>query len=150
MLKELKKLKKFILNDLTERYEEIMEHIPTTALFKPENVLLFINDYRKTVWIWIGSYANPKQRFLGTLKAPEVLIYHYAFLYTIKTAEQNDEPLAFRKMVGGDITPDEVIIEEIRIEQNDDGIDIMDNRGNSIFISKENLSKFKKQIEELK
>ena len=97
MTKELKKLRKFILNDLTEKYEEVLDHIPKTTLFKTENIILFINDYQKTVWIWIGVHVTQKQRFLASYKAPDIRNYH-AYSYTIKVAEQNDEPLSFRMM----------------------------------------------------
>ena len=61
---------------------------------KVKKVFIIVDDERREIWIWIGTGASVKTRFISSTAATEIR-RHYGFTYRVKTADQGDEPQNF-------------------------------------------------------
>ncbi len=65
---------------------------------KVKEVFIIVDDERREIWIWVGTGASVKTRFISSTAATEIR-RHYGFTYRVKTAEQDDEPQNFHDCI---------------------------------------------------
>lgn len=75
--------------------------------FKKENlksaeVFIFVDDWRKELWIWIGEEADVRTRFISSTVAAEIRRL-YGLTFRVRSADQGYEPSDFWKCL--DLVP---------------------------------------------
>jgi len=85
---------------------EVNEHgesIPVTPskdILKPTSVIIVVDPDSKTIWLWKGSEAVVRKKFIGARVATK-LRSEYGFNYTVKPTDEGDEkPQFFAALTG--------------------------------------------------
>ncbi|MHA1205953.1 MAG: hypothetical protein ACTSSO_00115 [Candidatus Hodarchaeales archaeon] len=65
---------------------------------KVKEVFIIVDDERREIWIWVGTGASVKTRFISSTAATEIR-RHYGFTYRVKTADQGVEPQNFHDCI---------------------------------------------------
>ncbi len=91
----------FQLKEGDEEFEkaEIKRDVPLHSLLYHDLILIFIDSWHKTVWIWHGSEATTKMKFISTQRVSQIR-NNYAFDYKIASIDDGDESLEFNSFVG--------------------------------------------------
>ncbi|MHA1150464.1 MAG: hypothetical protein ACTSR8_19780 [Promethearchaeota archaeon] len=91
----------FSFNDQLGEYEEIEveEDLPLYDLLDSDFILLFVDPKRYRVWIWQGSNATTRMKFISAKIAPSIRD-KYGIAYKITSVDEGNETLAFKIMIG--------------------------------------------------
>ena len=94
------KLLLFKLDVQEETYEEleINEDNPIKELFKSDDIIFIVDSENSRVWIWKGSNANIKMKFLSTQIASKIRD-RYGITYNITSVDEGSEPADLKELI---------------------------------------------------
>ncbi|NHI91900.1 MAG: hypothetical protein EAX96_05315 [Candidatus Lokiarchaeota archaeon] len=79
---------------------------PVSGLLKdiltPEMVVLVVNDITKKIWLWKGSNAKVRKKFIAARKSQD-LRGEKGLSYKVESIDHGDEPDEFIQMIGGPV-----------------------------------------------
>ncbi len=98
----------FQFNDQLGEFEEleIEESFSLHELLDPDFILLFVDPHNFRVWVWQGSNTTTRMKFISAKLAPSIRDRH-GIAFKITAADEGNEPLAFKIMVGLEAPKDE-------------------------------------------
>ena len=98
---EKKPIQVFQLNDEKAEFEEleIQEDVELYEILNPKLILYFVNPETYRSFIWAGSEASTRMKFIAANKAASIRD-RIGPAIKISTVDQNDETLPFKIMVG--------------------------------------------------
>ena len=90
---------------------------PVSGLLKdiltPEMVVLVVQDITKKIWLWKGSNAKVRKKFIAARKSQD-LRGEKGLTYKVESIDHGDEPEEFIKLIGGPVAASSPeVIEEI-------------------------------------
>ncbi|MHA1798587.1 MAG: hypothetical protein ACTSVY_09085 [Candidatus Helarchaeota archaeon] len=91
--------------------------VPVSGLLKdvlkPEMVVLIVNDISKKIWLWKGSNAKVRKKFIAARKSQD-LRGERGLTYKVESIDQGDEPQEFIDLIGGPVaSSSHDVVEEI-------------------------------------
>ena len=89
----------FLLDEDVEDFIKSEDSIEEKLVSKL--VYLIVDPENKIVWIWNGSKANIRMKFIATQKAP-LIRDEYGIDFKIIGIDENDEPTEFKEFLGLD------------------------------------------------
>ena len=94
------KLLLFKLDVQEETYEELEnnEDNPIKELFKSDDIIFIVDSENSRVWIWKGSNANIKMKFLSTQIASKIRD-RYGITYNITSVDEGSEPADLKELI---------------------------------------------------
>ena len=89
------------LNIQSEEFEELKltDDDKVEHLLDSDEILLFIDNMNRRVWIWEGRNTSPRMKFISAEGAPRIRD-QCAFDYSITTVDDGDEPIEFKIILG--------------------------------------------------
>ena len=87
----------FQLDAVYEKFDkvDVREDTPLSELLYHDLVLFFVDPEQKTIWIWKGSGATTRMKFLAAQLAPNIRDM-YAIDYNINSVDDGDESSEFK------------------------------------------------------
>jgi hypothetical protein len=89
----------FKLDKKNEHFEEIENiQVEPASILDSNSSYIIVDSLNKYVWIWHGSYANIRMKFITTQEGPNIRNTH-GIDYDIKTIDQGNEPEEFKSVM---------------------------------------------------
>ena len=98
---EIVRVMLFKLNVQEETYEEleINEDNPINKQFNSNDIIFIVDAEHSRVWIWEGTEANIKMKFLSTQIASKIRD-RYGITYNITSVDEGSEPKGLKEIFG--------------------------------------------------
>lgn len=86
---------------------------PIKDALTPEMVVLIVNDFDKKIWLWKGSNAKVRKKFIAARKSQD-LRGERGLSYKVESIDHGDEPAEFIQLIGGPVaSASSDVVEEI-------------------------------------
>jgi len=86
---------------------------PIKDVLTPEMVVLIVNDFDKKIWLWKGSNAKVRKKFIAARKSQD-LRGERGLTYKVDSIDHGDEPAEFIQLIGGPVaSASSDVVEEI-------------------------------------
>lgn len=90
----------FKLDEEKEDFEEIKITVsPLSTLLDPKFIFLIVDPIDKEIWIWHGSNATIRMKFIATQKAPKIRD-KYGVDFKISAIDEGDKSPKFKELIG--------------------------------------------------
>ena len=89
----------FKIDEEKEDFEAIeIEVSPTHALLDSNYIYIIVDPIDKEIWIWEGTNATIRMKFIATQKAPQIRD-KYGVDFKISAVDEGDESLNFKENI---------------------------------------------------